>query len=85
MSKNNTTKPLSIVPGSKQDYHQAFFDIQISEDKLLTKKELAEFLCVSIKMIDRKVHMNEIPFFKVGRLVRFSKASILSWAANRAS
>jgi excisionase family DNA binding protein len=58
-----------------------FFKNQIVEDeKLLTKKEIAEFLNVSIKMIDRKVHMNEIPFFKIGKLVRFSKSKILAWA-----
>lgn len=58
-----------------------FFDNQIADDeKLLTKQELANFLNVSIKMIDRKVSMNEIPFLKIGRLVRFSKKKILSWA-----
>lgn len=64
-------------------YNDPLFEIQKSE-RLLTKKELAEFLNVSIKMIDRKVHMNEIPHLKVGRLVRFNKRSILAWA-NRAS
>lgn len=58
-----------------------FFKIQIVEDeKLLTKTEIAEFLNVSVKMIDRKVYMNEIPFLKIGRLVRFSKKKILAWA-----
>jgi excisionase family DNA binding protein len=33
-----------------------------------------------VKMIDRKVYLNEIPFLKVGRLVRFSKKKILAWA-----
>lgn len=58
-----------------------FNNNQIVEDeKLLTKKEIAEFLNVSIKMIDRKVHLNEIPFMKIGSLVRFSKSKILAWA-----
>ena len=57
------------------------FNNQIVEDeKLLTKKEMATYLNVSVKMIDRKVHMNEIPFLKIGRLVRFSKKRILAWA-----
>ena len=65
----------------KQNYENKFFDNQIADDeKLLTKQELAQFLNVSIKMIDRKVSMNEIPFLKIGRLVRFSKKKILSWA-----
>lgn len=65
----------------KQNHENKFFDNQIADDeKLLTKQELAQFLNVSIKMIDRKVSMNEIPFLKIGRLVRFSKKKILSWA-----
>ena len=65
----------------KQSKNNEFFNIQILEDeKLLTKKEMATFLNVSVKMIDRKVHMNEIPFLKIGRLVRFSKKRILAWA-----
>lgn len=50
------------------------------EEKLLTKQEIADFLNVSVKTIDKKVHMNEIPFMKIGRLVRFSKSKILAWA-----
>lgn len=65
----------------KQTTNNEFFKNQIVEDeKLLTKKEIANFLNVSIKMIDRKVHMNEIPFLKIGKLVRFSKKRILAWA-----
>jgi len=57
-----------------------FFENKIAGDeKLLTKKDLAEFLNVSIKMIDRKVSLNELPFLKIGRLVRFDKREILSW------
>lgn len=58
-----------------------FLKIQIVEDEtLLTKQEIAKFLNVSIKMIDKKVHLNTIPFLKIGRLVRFSKSRILAWA-----
>lgn len=58
-----------------------FFDNQIVDDeRLLTKQEIANFLNVSIKMIDRKVAMNEIPYLKIGSLVRFSKKRILAWA-----
>ncbi len=68
----------------KKDYNPSpneFFNNQIVEDEyLLTKNEIAKFLNVSVKMIDRKVHMNEIPFLKIGRLVRFSKKRILAWA-----
>lgn len=57
------------------------FKNQITDDeKLLTKKEIADFLNVSVKTIDKKVHMDEIPFMKIGRLVRFSKSKVLAWA-----
>lgn len=56
------------------------FNNQILDERLLTKKDVANFLNVSIKTIDKKVHMNEIPYLKIGRLVRFSKNEILAWA-----
>jgi len=57
------------------------FEIQINEnERFLTKRELASFLNVSVKMIDRKVSMNEIPYLKIGRLVRFSKERVVAWA-----
>ncbi|WP_407079778.1 excisionase family DNA-binding protein [Bacteriovorax stolpii] len=52
----------------------------VEDEKLLTKKEIANFLNVSVKMIDKKVHLNEIPHLHVGRLVRFSKSEVLAWA-----
>ena len=62
------------------------FENQIVDDeRLLTKLEIATFLNVSIKMIDRKVSMNEIPYLKIGRLVRFSKKKILAWAEENIS
>lgn len=63
-----------------------FFEIQIADDeRLLTKQEIANFLNVSIKMIDRKVFMDEIPYLKIGRLVRFSKKKVLAWAEENIS
>lgn len=60
---------------------QKLFEIQKNVDeRLLTKKEIADFLNVSVKMIDRKVSMNKIPFLKIGRLVRFDKKRVLAWA-----
>ncbi len=66
----------------KQSKNNEFFNIQIlEEEKLLTKKEIAHFLNVSVKMIDRQVHLDEIPHLHVGKkLVRFSKKRILAWA-----
>lgn len=63
----------------KKSYDDSFFDNLINEEKLLTKEDIADFLNVSIKKIDRLVSMEEIPFFKIGRNVRFSKGRVLTW------
>jgi excisionase family DNA binding protein len=59
---------------------QLFENQIVDDERLLTKKELASFLNVSVKMIDRKVYLNEIPYLKLGYLVRFSKSAVLAWA-----
>lgn len=65
----------------KQTNKNKIFDNQIVEsEKLLTKQDVADFLQVSIKTIDKKVHLEEIPFLKIGRLVRFEKGIVLAWA-----
>ncbi len=51
-----------------------------TKTRLLTKKEVSILLSVSIKMIDKKVVLNEIPFLKIGNLVRFDKEIVLRWA-----
>lgn len=59
---------------------QLFENQIVDDERLLTKKELASFLNVSVKMIDRKVLLKEIPYLKLGHLVRFSKRAVLAWA-----
>ncbi len=50
-----------------------------TEDEILTKKELAEYLDVPVTWIDRKVSYNEIPYIKIGKYVRFKKSAIDRW------
>lgn len=66
----------------KLNYKSAsLFENQTTDnERLLTKKEIAYLLNVSVKMIDKKVFMNEIPYLKIGKLVRFSKQRVLAWA-----
>ncbi|NOT80833.1 MAG: helix-turn-helix domain-containing protein [Bacteriovoracaceae bacterium] len=78
MSTDNTLQ--TITTDDKFKEKLLFKNLIMEDETLLTKKEIAKFLSVSVKMIDRKVHMNEIPFLKIGRLVRFSKKRILAWA-----
>ena len=66
----------NVQPQSK---NQIFNNSIVEDKKLMTKKELAEFLNVSVKLIDKKVHLKQIPFEKIDRLVRFKKSKILAW------
>jgi excisionase family DNA binding protein len=50
---------------------------------LLTKRELAKFLSISPKTIDRWVSEREIPFLRIGRLVRFEYDEIVAWLDGR--
>ena len=50
--------------------------------KLLKKKEIAEFLQVSVRQINDR--MNEgLPFHGSGRNVRFDREEVLAWTKNR--
>lgn len=78
-----------VSNNKKNEYNppsNEFFKNQIVEDEtLLTKKEIAKFLNVSVKMIDRRVSLNKIPHLKIGSLVRFSKKRIIAWAEEKNS
>jgi len=43
---------------------------------LLSKKELAKYLGVSTKTIERKCNEGLIPFYKIGKVLRFDENSI---------
>ncbi len=55
------------------------------EGRLLSKKEIAVYLGISVKTIDKMVFYDEIPYLKVGRLVRFEKDKVLAWAKDAAN
>ncbi len=67
------------------DYkNETFFENQILNDEsLFTKKQIAHFLQISIKTIDKKVSMKEIPFIKIGKLVRFDIKRVRAWAEEK--
>ena len=47
--------------------------------KLLTIDEAAELLSVKVSRLRTAVFRREIPFVKIGRLVRFKEDSLLKW------
>lgn len=52
----------------------------MSSKEILTVEELAELLTVKPKTIRQWVFLKKIPFFHMGRLLRFRRESILEWA-----
>ena len=47
--------------------------------KLIDIKTLSELLSVRPKTIYDWVHRNEIPYYKIGHLVRFNYKEIMDW------
>ena len=43
---------------------------------LLSKKELAKYLGISTKTVERKIAEGLIPFYKIGKVLRFDQESI---------
>lgn len=50
-----------------------------SETSLLTISEASTFLNVKVSRLRTAVLTKEIPFLKMGRLIRFDKADLLKW------
>jgi excisionase family DNA binding protein len=53
----------------------------MTPDNLLTVREAASLLAVKPRTIYAWVAARRIPFRKVGRLLRFERAELLTWAS----
>ncbi|GBE05076.1 helix-turn-helix domain protein [bacterium BMS3Abin10] len=49
------------------------------DDVIFDVGSLSEYLIVSKRFIYERIHRNEIPYYKVGGLLRFSKKDIDNW------
>jgi len=54
-----------------------------AEMELLTIKEVAEFMKVSLSSIRRLQQQRQLPFIKVGGSVRFTKSDIVEYIQKR--
>ena len=52
---------------------------QTAEDDIIDVKTAAEILGLSPATVYGKTHRNEIPFFKRGKKLRFSKSALIEW------
>jgi excisionase family DNA binding protein len=55
-----------------------------SEDELLTPDEAARLLKVKKRMLYDRVQRNNIPHLRAGKLIRFSKRTLLDWMKQEA-
>jgi len=53
------------------------------EPYYMTKKEVAEFLRMSIATIDRLIQKGKIPSYKVGRKRLFKKEDLINWVESQ--
>lgn len=53
------------------------------EEKLLTTDEAAALLAIKPSKLRSAVFKREIPYLKIGRLVRFAKADLMKWLEAR--
>ena len=51
----------------------------LSHDPAMNAEEVARYLGIAVGTVYNKVHDGEIPFFRVGRAVRFRRSVIDSW------
>jgi excisionase family DNA binding protein len=54
-----------------------------NDSKLLTIQQTASLLNVKESLLRSLVFKKQIPYHKIGRLLRFSEAEILTWVNSR--
>jgi excisionase family DNA binding protein len=53
------------------------------EDRLITKDEVCEFLKISKSKIDIMMKENSIPYYKIGKNVRFDFDDLKNWLVEK--
>lgn len=51
-----------------------------NNEELLTAKEISAYLSLHLHTIYNWVYARRIPYYKVGKSLRFKKSEILEWA-----
>jgi len=55
----------------------------LENKKYLSPKDLAEYLGISLRTVYLWTSLRQIPFYRLGRLVRYSQKEIESWMKNK--
>ena len=54
-----------------------------NENKFLTLLEAAELLNLKVSRLRYEVFNKSVPFFKIGRSIRFSEKDLIAWIMNQ--
>ena len=80
MKKGTIYEDEDLVKMAKVFYELAKKDAEESnQEDILNAKEAAKLLDLSPATIYGKTHRNEIPFFKQGKKLLFSRAELIKW------
>lgn len=55
----------------------------LENKKYLSPKDLAEYLGISLRTVYLWTSLRQVPFYRLGRLTRFSKIEIEIWMKNK--
>lgn len=58
---------------------------EIGHDQILTIKEAAEYLKVSVPTIRNMIASKEIPFFQRGQVIRLNRRDVKEWLRNNSN
>jgi excisionase family DNA binding protein len=56
-----------------------YMSFDTNQFKIMTVKDIANFLQMKESWVRQRVHKDEIPYYKIGNLVRFNFKDITSW------
>ena len=80
-SKNHKIQSAATLNDSAKCANYAV-ETQIFEN-LITKNVLAKLLSVSVSYIDKLVRDKNIPYYKIGRCIRFRVGEVVEWLRSR--
>lgn len=83
-SEFRETEHVNLSPESVQALAEALAKAQKPADALLDSEGAAKLLDVSSKWMLAEAKARRVPHVRLGRYVRFNRADLLAWAADRA-
>ena len=67
----------------KSNQGSQLFENKIGAQKLFDKKSLAKMWGISIRYVDKLMAIEGLPYFKIGKSVRFQSEAVSTWLLKR--